>query len=47
MAQQLKTLADLAKDPDLVPSTHMVYNNCLQLQFQGESQPLASNGTCT
>ena len=34
MAQQLKALAALAEDPGLVPSTHIVANNHLQLQFQ-------------
>lgn len=32
-AQQLKTLAVLAKDSGLVPNTHMVAHNPLELQL--------------
>jgi hypothetical protein len=33
MAQLLRELAVLPVDPDLIPSTHMAAQNCLQFQF--------------
>lgn len=35
MAQWLRSLAPPKQDPGLIPSTHMVAYNHLQLQFQG------------
>ena len=34
MTGHLRALAALAEDLDLIPSTHMVVHNHLQLQFQ-------------
>lgn len=36
MALQLRALAVLAEDPDLVPSTHVTAHNHLSFQFQEE-----------
>ena len=35
MAQRLRALGALSEDPGLVPSTHMMAKNHLQVQFQG------------
>ncbi|CAO2645611.1 hypothetical protein LEMLEM_LOCUS27546 [Lemmus lemmus] len=35
MAQWLRALTALPKDPGSIPSTHMAAHNCLKIQFQG------------
>lgn len=34
-AQQFGALSALSEDPGLIPSTHVLAHNCLQLQFHG------------
>lgn len=43
MTHQLRTLADLPKDPASVPSTHMAAHNHLELQFQGIRHPILAS----
>lgn len=39
MAHQLSALAAFAEDLNSIPTTHVVANNCLLLQFQGNLIP--------
>lgn len=43
MREHFKTLAALAEDPDLVPSTHKVADNQLSLQFWWILSPLLAS----
>jgi hypothetical protein len=44
MPQTLRALAALSEDLEKIPSTHMMANNHLQLQFQGIQCHLLASG---